>query len=143
MSALPLTDNRGMSGHAPAGDPATGGTPKTANRFDVMALDTLALAGAYACALAVIVLLCLTRTTRPGFDSNRFCRFSNGRADIALMNEMNDKIDHARRNMLSAWKAWGSFPLYMRTDRTDPIRNPFVREDSSGIERSNTEMPTQ
>jgi len=57
-----------------------------------MALDTLALAGAYACALAVIVLLCLTRTTRPGFDSNRFCRFSNGRADIALMNEMNDKI---------------------------------------------------
>ena len=104
-----------------------------------MALDTLALAGAYACALAVIVLLCLTRTTRPGFDSNRFCRFSNRRADIALMNEMNDKIDHARRNMLSAWKAWGSFPLYMRTDRTDPIRNPFVREDMPGTEGSSTD----
>jgi hypothetical protein len=108
-----------------------------------MALDTLGLAGAYACVFAVIVLLCLTRTTRPGFDSSRFCRFSNGRADIALMNEMNDKIDHACRNMKSAGKALGYFPLYMRTDRTDPIRNPFMREDTPGIERSDTDMTTQ
>ena len=140
MSGQPLTDNRGMNGHAPAGDPAPGGEPRPANRFGVIALDTLALAGAYAGSVAVIVLLYyLTRTTRPEFDFDRVCCFSEPRSPVALVNAMNDELDHARGVLLSAIGP----PFCVALARGPAIRNPFVRNDPTATETPNADLTSQ
>jgi hypothetical protein len=134
MSALSLTDNRGMSVHAPAGDAAAGGKPKPASRFGGMALASAVLAVAYA-SVAVWVLLHRTRPTRPEFDSGRECPW-DPRSAVASIIEMNDQLDHARENLRAAI---GGVNCYARGPA---LRNPFERVPPA-TEGSNADPATQ